>query len=86
MYCPQCATVNNGDVKFCRSCGMQLESVALALSGKAPKKKDLKKSEPKTAQDWVEKRIVGVSELTRGSILMAVSLLLSAPMATPTRS
>ena len=81
MYCPQCATVNNGDVKFCRSCGMQLESVALALSGKTPKKKDLKKSEPKTAQDWIEKRIEGVSGLMQGGILMAVSLLLSAPMA-----
>ena len=81
MYCPQCATVNPGDVKFCRSCGMQLESVALALSGKAPKKKDLKKTEPKTAQDWIDKRIQGVSGLTQGIILMAVSLLLSAPMA-----
>lgn len=81
MYCPQCATVNNGDLKFCRSCGLQLESVALAISGKAPPAKHRKKREAKTAQDWIEKRIEGVSGLTRGSILMAVSLLLSAPMA-----
>jgi hypothetical protein len=60
---------------------MQLESVALALSGKTPKKKDVKKGESKTPQDWIDQRIEGVSGLTRGAILMAVSLLLSAPMA-----
>lgn len=78
MYCPQCATPNAGDVKFCRSCGTGLESVALALSGKPVQtvKADTKKSEPKTAQDWLEKRIEGVAGITRGSILLLVSLLI----------
>ena len=83
MYCPQCATPNADDVKFCRSCGTGLQAVALALGGKPvqPVKAGAKKSEPQTAQDWLEKRIEGMSAITRGSILLTVSLLLGAAMA-----
>ena len=83
MYCPQCATQNPDDVKFCRSCGKELEAVALALSGKSAKPAEggANQVEPKTAQDWVEKHIEGVSGITRGSILLAVSLLIGAAMA-----
>lgn len=82
MYCPQCATPNAADVKFCRSCGRELEAVALALSGKpAPIKADANKSESKTEKDWLEKRIEGVSGVTRGAILLTVSLLIGLAMA-----
>jgi len=82
MYCPQCATPNPDDVKFCRSCGRELEAVALILSGKPPQtiKKDTNKIDSKTEQDWVEKHIQGVSGITRGSILLAVSLMIGAAM------
>lgn len=76
MYCPQCATANAGEVKFCRSCGTPLEAVALAIGGKSnPISQD--KNEPKTPQAWMEKRIEGVSHVTRGIILLSVSLLLA---------
>ena len=83
MFCPQCATPNADDVKFCRSCGRELEAVALILSGKSakPVKADPNKTESKTAQDWIEKRIEGVSGVTRGSILLTVSLLIGLAMA-----
>ena len=82
MYCPQCATPNADDVKFCRSCGRELEAVALVLSGKrVPSKADPNKSESKTEQDWLEKRIEGVSGVTRGSILLTVSMLIGLAMA-----
>ena len=83
MYCPQCATPNADEVKFCRSCGTELEAVALALSGKSvpPIKAGTNKSDAKTAQDWLEKRIEGVSGITRGAILLAVSLLIGVAMA-----
>lgn len=83
MYCPQCATPNADDVKFCRSCGRELETVALVLGGKSAEavKKAANKNEPKTEQDWLEKRIEGVSGITRGSILLTVSLLLGVAMA-----
>ena len=83
MYCPQCATPNADDVKFCRSCGKELEAVALALSGKSakPDKGGAGRVEPKTAQDWMEKHVEGVTGITRGSILLAVPLLVGAAMA-----
>lgn len=83
MYCPRCATPNADDSKFCRSCGTELEAVALALSGKsaAPEKGGAGQVGPKTARDWAEKHIEGVGGVTRGSILLAVSLLVGIAMA-----
>ena len=83
MYCPRCATPNADDVKFCRSCGAELEALALALSGKPvqPIKSGANKGEPETARDWLEKHIESVSGITRGAILLAVSLLLGVAMA-----
>lgn len=80
MYCPRCATQNEGDVKFCRSCGTGLETVALALSGK-PAKDGADKAQHLTAQDLIEKRIQGASGVTRGAILLTVSFLIAAAMA-----
>jgi len=34
MYCPKCATQNNEDARFCRSCGANLSLVPQALTGK----------------------------------------------------
>lgn len=36
MYCPKCATQNNDDTKFCRSCGTNLSLVPQALTGRLP--------------------------------------------------
>lgn len=83
MFCPQCATPNVDDVKFCRSCGRELEALALILTGKSAEsvRKDPSQSEPKGEKDWLEKQIEGVSGLTRGSILLTVSLLIGVAMA-----
>jgi hypothetical protein len=83
MYCPKCATQNNTDVKFCRSCGTEIEAVALALSGKSLKadKAGKDKIELKTTEDWLEKHAEGVSGMTRGIILMIVSLLIGFALA-----
>jgi zinc-ribbon domain len=83
MFCPQCATPNADDVKFCRSCGRELEAVALILSGKSAEtlNKNTNQSEPKGENDWLEKQIEGVSGVTRGSILLTVSLLIGIAMA-----
>jgi zinc ribbon protein len=83
MFCPQCATPNADDVKFCRSCGRELEAVALIVSGKSAGagKKDTNKIGPKSENDWLEKQIEGVSGISRGSILLTVSLLIGIAMA-----
>lgn len=31
MFCPQCASKNDSDQKFCRACGMNLEQTALSV-------------------------------------------------------
>jgi zinc-ribbon domain len=83
MYCPQCATPHKEGSKFCRSCGTELEAVALALSGGTAKAAEAgeKKSESKTAEDWLEKHIEGVKGISGGATLMAVSLLIGVALA-----
>jgi hypothetical protein len=34
MYCPQCGSENDPDKKYCRSCGLPLSAVRLALEGR----------------------------------------------------
>ena len=73
MFCPQCATPNADGVKFCRSCGLGLEAVALVLSGKpAPP--------AEAAPDWVQKHTEGVREIVGGVSWLSVSLLIAAAL------
>lgn len=85
MFCPQCATPNVEGSKFCRSCGTELEAVALALKGEAakPSKKSdkKKKAEPVTAEEWMVQRGESVGGITRGFILMIVAALIGVAMA-----
>lgn len=83
MYCPQCAAQYTEGAKFCRSCGTELEAVALVLSSKSakPAKGGGKKAEAKTRQDWMEKHVEGVKNVASGLILILVSLLIAIPLA-----
>ena len=83
MYCPQCATPHTDGAKFCRSCGTEMEAVALALNGKSVQLAGGggKKAEVKTPQDWQEKHIEGVKGVAGGAILLLVSMLIAIPMA-----
>jgi hypothetical protein len=66
MFCPKCATANPEQAKFCRACGMNLETVALALTGQLV---------PGSKKEWLGKRSKGVRETVAGAILLGVSLL-----------
>jgi zinc-ribbon domain len=83
MYCPQCATPYSDGAKFCRACGQELEAVALALSSKPvpPAEAGRDMSKLKTKQDWLEQHSAGVVGITKGAILLAVSLLIGAALA-----
>lgn len=83
MYCPQCATPNTDGVRFCRTCGMELEAVALVLSGWSAQPTEVsgKKSESKTAQEWLDKRSEAVKEISTGMSLLVVSMLIGVAMA-----
>lgn len=47
MYCPGCAAENSVEVKFCRSCGLNLEQAAESLLAQMPngRRTDLEKSQ-----------------------------------------
>ncbi len=78
MYCPRCAAQNLDDVKFCRACGTNLETVALALSSQhhpATLTQDTDE-EPETEKSWLEKRREGMDGIVKGTGLMGASLLI----------
>jgi hypothetical protein len=78
LYCPRCAAQNLDDVKFCRACGTNLESVALALSGQHhPVKLDRGKAgDAQGGKSWLEKRTEGMNSIIKGAGLLAASLLI----------
>lgn len=83
IYCPRCGTPNPEGVNFCRSCGIELEAVALMLRAASPPPTEVSgnKSEPKTDQDWVAKHTEGVRGISTGVTLMLVSVLIGVAMA-----
>lgn len=74
MFCPRCAAQNLDDAKFCRGCGTNLETVALALSGRLPIARSDDEENP--AKDWLAVRHDGVQSLIRGIGLLSASLLI----------
>jgi zinc-ribbon domain len=80
MYCPRCATQNLDGAKFCRACGTNLETVALALAQQldaAQSDKDVAK-EPRNK---LEKRSEGLTTIVRASGLIGASALVGAALA-----
>lgn len=65
MYCPQCASQNSDNAKFCRTCGTDLEAVALVLTNELP-----------LPGSWLEKYGEGKHKVTMGAILLAAALLI----------
>ena len=86
MYCPQCASENSEGTRFCRACGTDLETVALALSGQLVPVNAIS-ADPRAAEAaqesnaWLEKRSKAVRSVTRGAILLSTSLLIAVAMA-----
>ena len=78
MYCPRCATQNLDDAKFCRACGTNLETVALALSDQYhPAKTVLEEDKTTKAEEsWLEKRSEGTGKIVKGAGLLGASLLI----------
>lgn len=83
MYCPGCAAQNLDGAKFCRSCGTDLETVALALAdhlvpvdvGKE------KANSAEAANRSLKKRSRGVRNTVKGGILLGTALLIGIALA-----
>jgi hypothetical protein len=80
MFCPRCAAQNLDDAKFCRACGTNLETVALALADNYhPAKKGSDKAQD-PFERWLETRKEGVNKIVKGigwfvsSMLIGVAL------------
>lgn len=65
MYCPQCASQNTDNAKFCRTCGTDLEAVALVLTDKFL-----------LPGVWLEKYGEGKHKVIKGAILLGAALLI----------
>lgn len=67
MYCPNCGKVNSVEQKFCRGCGMSLETVVQALDQQFPAT-----DAEKNLQDGKRKieRLMIIAGGTAGSILL----------------
>ena len=75
MYCPRCAAQNLDDARFCRGCGTNLETVALALSDQYhPAKRG--GDEDLAEESWLEKRSEGTGAIVKGAGLLGASLLI----------
>ena len=83
MYCPRCAAQNLDGAKFCRACGTNLETVALALAQQLEpvqlNKDAAKKS--KANKSKLDKRSEGLTNIVRASGLISASVLVGAALA-----
>ena len=80
MYCPQCAANNQDQTKFCRSCGLDLRGVALALNTQStphPEESDAGGKDPQ----WLKRENDGIRGIAQGSLLSVASVLLGVALA-----
>jgi len=78
MYCPRCAAQAVDNANFCRSCGANLEAVALALVDQQHPSKagKIKIKAPKKEKIWMEKRSQGMRKVAEGATMIGTSLLI----------
>jgi len=80
MYCPRCAAQNLEEVKFCRACGTNIETVALALAGQ-PDRARISSDKAQNASTGLEKRSAGLKKIVRATGLLGSSALVGAALA-----
>ena len=78
MYCPRCAAQLVDSDKFCRACGADLKTVALALAKQSLSSKSGKNKikAPEKEETWLEKRSQGVRKAAEGVTMLVGSLLI----------
>lgn len=72
MYCPNCGSDNQSEVRFCRRCGTGLEAVSLALSGKGEDRPLAKSQLARLIKDYYSGRFEMIGGLGAVAIGIAV--------------
>ena len=75
MYCPNCGSNNQPEVKFCKRCGTNLGVVSEALTGKIAGKLDVDDRMAKLMRDYYRGRrdtITGAVLIPAGLLIMAI--------------
>ena len=73
MFCPRCAMQNLVDAKFCRACGVDLETISVTLAAAGSPYKPKKKTKQGKQRTWAEKRSQALRDTIQGAILIAAS-------------
>jgi len=79
MYCPRCAAQNNDQTKFCRSCGIDLKTVALAMNGQLAIPSESGNTEEKKielTQQWLKLQADGIHSAVQGMLIFLASVLM----------
>jgi hypothetical protein len=75
MYCPNCGSNNQPEVKFCTRCGTNLGVVSEALTGKLPTQVADDEHNTKVMRDYYKGRkdtITGATLILAGLLIMAI--------------
>ena len=84
MFCPKCATENHEQTRFCRGCGMDLETVSRALNTEVtPTELGANKESSRTPlhEQRLKLQIDGIRQVFQGGLIFATGILLGIPLA-----
>jgi zinc-ribbon domain len=84
MFCPLCAAQNPDQTKFCRNCGADLKSVALALNIQAATPTEVTQTRDKQVElteQWIKLHSDGIKSAIQGGLLIVTGVLFGTALA-----
>jgi len=84
VFWPKCAAENQNQTRFCRSCGADIEVVALALNAQSTLPTELnldKEGNMGLAQQQAQLQVDGIHRAVRGALIFVTGILLGIPLA-----
>jgi|SRR5215510_8202123 len=84
MFCPQCGVENQDQIRFCRSCGTELDAVVLALDTRTASPSELsstRENDIELAQQRLQLQVDGIHRVVRGALIFVTGILFGIPLA-----